>query len=250
MTDAPYGGLPPTDRPLGEVQPEGSTYSDGLGSTTATDNGTAGTAREQAGQVGQTAKDSGQRVAGTATEQGKNVLHESKQQARNLAHQVTQQVHEQSSVQKDKATGSLRGLGAELRGLTGDGEQRPGVVTDLARQAATKVDELAGWLDQREPGTLVEELRGLARRKPGTFLLGALAAGVVAGRMTRGAVDAARSDDTDSDSRYAGYTTQPTDYRSDADYQLGTDTTIGLPNETVGSTTSTDYTNSSAGGYR
>ena len=81
MTDAPYGGLPPTDRPLGEVQPEGSTYSDGLGSTTATDNGNAGTAREQAGQVGQTARDSGQRVAGTATEQGKNVLHEGKQQA-------------------------------------------------------------------------------------------------------------------------------------------------------------------------
>ena len=35
----------------------------------------------------------------------------------------------------------------------------------------------------------------MARRRPGAFLLGAVAAGVVAGRLTRGAVDAARSDD-------------------------------------------------------
>ena len=54
--------------------------------------------------------------------------------------------------------------------------------------------DLAGWLDQRDPGELLDEVRGIARRKPGTFLLGALAAGVVAGRLTRGAVDASRSD--------------------------------------------------------
>ena len=49
MTDAPYGGTPPTERPLGQVQPQGQTYGDGQTSTTDA-------AKEQAGQVGRTAK--------------------------------------------------------------------------------------------------------------------------------------------------------------------------------------------------
>jgi hypothetical protein len=36
---------------------------------------------------------------------------------------------------------------------------------------------------------VLEEVRSFARRRPGTFLLAAAAAGLVAGRLTRGAVD-------------------------------------------------------------
>ena len=74
-------------------------------------------------------------------------------------------------------------------------------VKDLTAQAGQQVDEqtrvhdVAGWLESRNPGEIVDELRGIARRRPGAFLLSAAAAGVVAGRLTRGAVDAARSDD-------------------------------------------------------
>jgi hypothetical protein len=74
-----------------------------------------------------------------------------------------------------------------------------GPVTDLAHEAADKVTDLALWIEQRDPGTLLEEVRGFARRKPGTFLLGATAAGIVAGRLTRGAVQASK-DDTESTS--------------------------------------------------
>jgi hypothetical protein len=55
---------------------------------------------------------------------------------------------------------------------------------------------LADWLDGREPGQLLDEARNFARRRPGVFLVGALAAGVVAGRMTRGVVAAHTSDDS------------------------------------------------------
>jgi hypothetical protein len=41
-------------------------------------------------------------------------------------------------------------------------------------------------LQNREPADLLEEVRSYARRKPGTFLLGAALAGVVAGRLTSG----------------------------------------------------------------
>jgi hypothetical protein len=71
----------------------------------------------------------------------------------------------------------------------GDGS---GPASDLAKQAAERVEDAARWLDNREPGDLVEEFRGLARRRPGAFLLGAAAAGLLVGRLTRGAIDANR----------------------------------------------------------
>jgi hypothetical protein len=67
-----------------------------------------------------------------------------------------------------------------------------GPATDLAHQAADKVTDLAAWLEHRDPGSLLEEVRTYARRKPGTFLLGAAAAGVLAGRLTRGAVQVSK----------------------------------------------------------
>jgi hypothetical protein len=46
---------------------------------------------------------------------------------------------------------------------------------------------MASHLDGKEPSELLDDVRQFARRRPGTFLLGALAAGVVVGRLTRGA---------------------------------------------------------------
>jgi hypothetical protein len=67
-------------------------------------------------------------------------------------------------------------------------------VSEVARQAADRADRAADWLGEREPGDVVDEIRSFARRRPGAFLIGAALAGVVVGRLTRGAVDAARSD--------------------------------------------------------
>lgn len=63
--------------------------------------------------------------------------------------------------------------------------ERPGVATDLVRGASGTVHQAADWLEQREPGTVVNELRDYARRHPGMFLAGAAVAGVLAGRLTR-----------------------------------------------------------------
>lgn len=237
MTDAPYGGTPPTERPLGEIQPQGQTY--GVGQTSATD-----AAKEQAAQVGQTAKKSGLQVAGTAAEQGKNVLEEGRTQARNLTREVSSQVTEQTSAQKDKAATGLRSLSDELRGMANGQGAPSGVAGDLVHQASAKAGELAEWLEQRDPGTLLEEVRGLARRRPGTFLLGALAAGVVAGRLARGAVDASG----DQDEMGSAATTR-TPVADDAARAVGLDDAVALPGETV-TTTPGEYTSTPVGGYR
>jgi hypothetical protein len=130
-------------------------------------------------------------LAGTAADQGRTVLHEGTAQARHLGRELGHQADEQTRVQKDKAVSGLRSLGDELSGMA-SGSGQPGLASDLAQTAATTAHDLAGWLDQRDPGRLLDEVRTMARRRPGTFLLGALAAGVVAGRLTRGTVDANR----------------------------------------------------------
>jgi hypothetical protein len=239
MTDAPYGGTPPTERPLGQVQPQGQTYGDGQTSTTDA-------AKEQATQVGQTAKESGKQVAGTAAEQGKNVLEEGRQQARNLTREVSSQVTEQSAAQKDKAASGLRSLSDEFRSMA-SGEGAPsGIAGDLVQQASTKAGELAEWLEQRDPGTLLEEVRGMARRKPGTFLLGALAAGVVAGRLTRGAVDASK----DQDVMGSGAAQPRTPVADDAARAVGLDDAVALPGDTVTTTPGEYSSGTPVGGYR
>ena len=184
MTTDAYGGYqPPTESPT--THP----VNDQASTTQA--------AKEQAGNV-----------ASTASEQAKNVAGEAKYQARNLVNETQSQVREQAGAQKDKAAGGLRSLADELRSMV-DGTstgQQSGMASDLARQASDKAQDLAGWLESREPGDLLEELRGLARRKPGTFLLGAAVAGVLAGRVTRSAVDVKRDDNGSDSTAGAGYT--------------------------------------------
>jgi hypothetical protein len=100
-------------------------------------------------------------------------------------------VTEQARNGQQQATDGLRSLARELHEMADSGQQH-GPASDLAKQAADKLGDLAEWLGRREPGDLVQEVRALARRRPGAFLLGAAAAGVLAGRLTRGAVDANR----------------------------------------------------------
>jgi hypothetical protein len=150
-------------------------------------------AKDEAANVGQTAKEATGQVATTATEQAKNVAGETKRQAKDLIGQAGRQVTEQADAQKEKASAGLRSLSDQLRSMADGNGAQGGLTGDLARQAADKAHEFAGWLDQRDFGSLLEEIRQLARRKPGSFLIGAALAGVAAGRLTRGAVAASGS---------------------------------------------------------
>ena len=68
-----------------------------------------------------------------------------------------------------------------------ENSDRSGVATEVARQAADRVHGLGTYVEQNRPGDVLDEVRAFARRRPGTFLLGALAAGVVTGRLVKGA---------------------------------------------------------------
>ncbi|MEV0003206.1 hypothetical protein AB0H28_13090 [Micromonospora sp. NPDC050980] len=156
-----------------------------LSSTSATYESTnGGGVRDQARQVGSDAAHAGGAVAQTAKEQGREVVGETRRQARDLYGEARHQVAGQAGEQQRRAAGGLRSLADEMRSMAEQGGGS-GPVTELAHQAAERVHGVAGWLEQREPGDLLNEVKGYARRNPGTFLVGAALLGVVAGRLTR-----------------------------------------------------------------
>jgi hypothetical protein len=159
---------------------------------------TTDVAKDQAGNVASTAAQAGSQVASTAADQAKQVTQETKRQAQDLVQQGRQQLQDQARNGQQKAGEGLSQIAGQLRTMVeGGGETPSGPAADLVRQAGDKIEELATWVQNREPGELVDELRSFARRKPGVFMLGAALAGVVAGRLTTGVV-AAHKDTSDT----------------------------------------------------
>lgn len=154
--------------------------------------------KDKASDTAQAGKQAAGEVAQTATDQAKEVAGEAKKQVRDLAGEARNQLRSHAGDQHRNAVTNLRSLGDELRSMAGSSEQG-GVATDLVSQAADRTHGVADWLDGREPEDLLDELRQFARRRPGAFLIGALAAGIVAGRLTRGAVAAHSDEDEDED---------------------------------------------------
>ena len=142
--------------------------------------------------MGQSARAAAGNVTGTAADQARNVAGETRRQARDLLGETRSQVREQASGQQRKAAQNLHTLGDQLNEMTAKSGDS-GMAAQLAEEAANRVHGVASWLDGRDPTDLLDEVRDFARRRPGTFLLGAALAGVLAGRMTRGLATAARS---------------------------------------------------------
>jgi len=201
----PSPGYTPTPYPGSEYAPPdpgpaylGSTYSeqaDGLGSASTdytspadgadTNSSTTQAAKDEAGKVAGQAGQSAQKVAGVAKEQVADVANEAKSQVKELWSQTRSELTDQAGAQQYKAAAGLRSLGDQLQSMAERAEE-PGVATDLAGQAADRVHEFAGFLENRDPAGLLDEVRSFARRRPGAFLALALGAGMVTGRLARG----------------------------------------------------------------
>jgi hypothetical protein len=143
----------------------------------------------------ETAKDEATAVAGHAAEQAKNVAEtakaevanvaaEAKTNARDLLQQAKSDLTDQAGSQQQKAAEGLRSISSELHTMA-DASDQPGVAADLIRQAADRSSAVASWLDNRDPGSLLAEVKSFARQRPGTFLLAAAGAGILAGRLGR-----------------------------------------------------------------
>lgn len=146
---------------------------------------TARVAKEQAANVGHTAAEGGGQVLRTAAEQGRQVAGEAGDRARELYGAARDELRGQVGGQQRRAAGGLRSVSEELRSMAEQGGGS-GAATELARRASGTIDQFAGWLESREPGAVLDEVKRYARQHPGAFLAGAALLGVVAGRLTRG----------------------------------------------------------------
>ncbi|WP_410673763.1 hypothetical protein [Amycolatopsis sp. cmx-4-68] len=148
---------------------------------------TTETAKNEAREVASTAADRGGEVAQTAAQEAKHVAEHAQQEARDLLREGRAQLEAQAKDGQQKAAESLHQLAGQLERMA-EQTDSPGVAGDVARQVSDRTRSVANWLEHREPGDLLDEVRRFARRRPGTFLVGAAVAGALVGRLTRGVV--------------------------------------------------------------
>ena len=182
---------------------------------------TGSTAREEAASVAEDAKEAGSRVADAAKEGASRVAGETKSQARRLAGQATEELREQAEEQQQRVAFGLRTAGQELQSMAAASTGQS-VATEVVQQAAERAASAAAWLENRDPGSLLDEVKRFARRRPGPFIAIAIGTGIVAGRLTRALADSTGAEAPSS-------RTRPTGAHSAAESPTMGSTTAGLP---------------------
>ena len=186
-----------------------------------TNGSSSGSVRDEAASVTSDAAQSGRQVADTAVSEAKDVVGEARTQLSTLMEQFRSEATDQASGQSDRAVKGLRSLSDELKQMASSSQQN-GLATTLADQAADRVQSVAGWLEQRQPGEVLDEVRDFARRRPGTFLAAAAVVGLIGGRLTRGLT---ASSSTSSTTPATTSTTDPSAYAARHAPSVGDDTT-------------------------
>ena len=153
-------------------------------STSAGTGGKADAAKGAAQDVAGDAKDKAADVAGTAKEQASNVASEATDHAKQLYSQATDTLKEQAAGQQERAAGGLRTLGEQL-GRMADNDDEQGIAAKVVRDLSNRAGSAAGYLENRDPGSLLDEVKSFAAKRPGTFIALAAGAGILAGRLTK-----------------------------------------------------------------
>jgi len=152
--------------------------------------------KQEATDLKDTAATQAKDVLGTTKDEAATVVGEAKTQAKDLYAQTQRELSEQANTQQQRLAGGLRSVSDELGSMATNSEGS-GVASDLVQQVSGRLSAAATWLGDRDPGSVLTEVKRYARRKPGTFILAAAIGGIVVGRLTR-ALAANASDDKDA----------------------------------------------------
>jgi len=155
-------------------------------------------AKHEAADLKDAATGQAKDVLGAAKEEAVSVATEAKVQAKDLFAQTQRELTEQAHTQQQRLAGGLRSVSDELDTMAANSDGS-GIAGDLVKQVSGRLSAAAAWLGDRDPGSVLTEVKRFARRKPGTFILAAAVAGIVVGRLTR-ALAANASDAKDSTS--------------------------------------------------
>jgi hypothetical protein len=133
-----------------------------------------GVAAGKGGEVAAAAGDEVARVAGEAASHGRGLLDE-----------AVSLVEDQARVHLEQLAAVTRSFADDARSMGESGDAGP--AADLVRRVADSAGQLSDRLGSSRPREVLADLRQLAQARPGAFLLGSLACGVLAGRLVRGA---------------------------------------------------------------
>jgi cell division septum initiation protein DivIVA len=148
------------------------------------DGGKADAAKGAAQDVAGDAKEKASNVAGTAKEQAANVAAEATDHAKQLYGQASENLKEQAADQQQRAAGGLRSIGEQL-GRMAENDDEQGIASRVVRDLSGRATSAAGFLENRDPGSLLDEVKSFAAKRPGTFIALAAGAGILAGRLTK-----------------------------------------------------------------
>lgn len=145
------------------------------------------------------ARDGAREVAGTVKEQGREVARETRHQVRSVASDLRSSATQQARTQNQRLADGLRQASDQFGQMgPGDGSPAGRIVTQLGDGGRRAAD----YLEDRGPEGLLDDVQEFARRKPGVFLVLAVAAGFAAGRLGRAAFAAAKDEKTGPSDAY------------------------------------------------
>lgn len=147
-------------------------------------------------------------TAEAAKQQTREVTGEVKAQARSLAENARDKLATEARGQNDRLAEGVRRFADELDEMVRGRDDSParGVVSQVSQGGRRVADYLA----EHGPEGALREVQDFARRRPGTFLAVAAAAGFVAGRLGKGVLNAGSTHDgAGSPSGYPATVTQP-----------------------------------------
>lgn len=142
-------------------------------------------AAAEASALKDTVKTEAADLGSTAKGEAKQVAAEVKYQARGVLDESVSQLRSQAATGQNRLAEVVRDLAREAGQMAGASDAN-GAVTRLAGDASRIGDDVASWLDSRNPEDVLDDVRRFAARRPGTFLALAAGAGFLAGRFIRG----------------------------------------------------------------
>jgi len=144
---------------------------------------TAQQAKDEAANIAGAAKEQAGAVASTAVEEAKHLGTEATEQAKQVFTDARQQLLAKAEEESQRLGATVDDLSRQLRKMADAGDA--GIARDVVSQAASSASQVSERLQQGGVDQLFADARRVARNRPGTFLLGAVAAGFIAARVAR-----------------------------------------------------------------